>query len=443
MSSITKTAATPALRKMPVTRRERWAWYLYDFGNSAYAAVVLMAVYSAYFKGQVVGSAEGSRLWGLSVSIAMLVVAIISPILGAAADFSASKKRMLNFFTGMVIIFTASLYFVVKGDLLGGMLLFILAEIGYRSAQVFYNALLPEIAEPHEMGKVSGNGWAIGSLGGIICLVIVLVLITFVKGTWIIRLSFLVTALFFFLSSLPIFLWVRERAQSRPLPAGETYFSVAIKRLVHTAKAARSYKEFIKFIAAYMVYNNGVIITFDFAAIIGAVLFGLSQQQLILFMMIVQVTSVAGAFLMGMLADKISGKAALMISLALLTIGVIWLIAAQSLVVFYIIGAVAGFALTGVQSVSRMMIGQLTPVEQSAEFYGLFAVASSVSSFTGPAIFGFLSTGAALMYMRRGIAALPAEQTGMRLAIGVIIAFLVIGSGLLLFVKSRRQSRAV
>lgn len=442
MGVISETAATPAVRRAPVTRRERWAWYLYDFGNSAYAAVVLMAVYSAYFKGQVVGGAEGSRLWGVSVSIAMLVVAVISPILGAAADFSASKKRVLNFFTGMVIVFTASLYFVVKGDLLGGMLLFILAEIGYRSAQVFYNALLPEIAEPHEMGKVSGNGWAIGSLGGIICLVIVLALITFVKGTWIIRLSFLITALFFFLSSLPIFLWVRERAQPRPLPAGESYFSVAVKRLAHTIRAARNYKEFIKFIIAYMVYNIGVIITFDFAAIIGSVLFGLNQQQLILFMMVVQITSVAGAFLMGMLADKISGKTALIFSLVLLIVGVVWLIAARSLVVFYIIGAIAGFALTGVQSVSRMMVGQLSPVEQSAEFYGLFAVASSVSSFIGPAVFGFLSTGAALMYMRRGIEALPAEQTGMRLAIVVIIAFLVVGSALLLFVKSRRQSQA-
>src|SRR3990172_8402607 len=120
-----------------VARRERWAWYFYDFGNSAYAAVVLLAVYSAYFQGTVVGGAEGSRLWGRSIAIAMIVVAIMAPILGVIADYTAIKKRFLFFFTAMSVGFTAMLFFVEKGDIVTGMLFFILAEIGYRSAQVF------------------------------------------------------------------------------------------------------------------------------------------------------------------------------------------------------------------------------------------------------------------------------------------------------------------
>jgi UMF1 family MFS transporter len=125
-------------KRKAATRRERWAWYFYDFGNSAYAAVVLLAVYSAYFKGQVVGGAEGTRLWGLSIGIAMLVVAFTSPILGALADFSATKKKFLFLFSLMAILFTGLLFTVGKGDVFTGMLFFILAEIGYRSGQVFY-----------------------------------------------------------------------------------------------------------------------------------------------------------------------------------------------------------------------------------------------------------------------------------------------------------------
>ena len=169
------------------TRRERWAWYLYDFGNSAYAAVVLLAVYSAYFQGKVVGGAEGSRLWGLSVGIAMLVVAVISPVLGAIADYSASKKRFLFVFTAVSCAFTGALFFVGEGDVWAGMVFFIVAEIGYRSAQVFYNGLLTEIAAPEEMGRISGNGWAIGSAGGILCLLLILPMIVLVGGTTVVR----------------------------------------------------------------------------------------------------------------------------------------------------------------------------------------------------------------------------------------------------------------
>src|SRR5665648_512481 len=127
-------------------KKERWAWYLYDFGNSAYAGVVLLAVYSAYFKGTVVGGARGSFLWGLAIGIAMLVVAVIAPILGTIADFSGSKKVFLFVFTSVNILFTGLLFFVQKGDVFIGMLFFILAEIGYRSGQVFYNSLLQEIS---------------------------------------------------------------------------------------------------------------------------------------------------------------------------------------------------------------------------------------------------------------------------------------------------------
>ena len=307
------------------TKRERWAWYLYDFGNSAYAAVVLLAIYSTYFKEEIVGGAEGSRLWGLAVGIAMLVVAITSPVLGAIADFSGTKKRFLFFFTVMACLFTAGLFFAKPGNVLIGMMFFILAEIGYRSAQVFYNALLPEIATSEEMGRVSGNGYAIGTAGGILCLVLILPLIVLIKGTFIVRLSLVITAVFFAISAVPIFLWLPERAKPQPLPAGENYPSVAFKQLRDTIRKAGRFREFVKYMIAFLIYNDGVIMALDFAAIIGAVLFGMEQQMLIVFVILVQITNVAGAYLFGMLVDRIGGKRSLVLSL-LMMIGVVILL---------------------------------------------------------------------------------------------------------------------
>ena len=425
--------------QIPATRREIWSWYLYDFGNSAYAAVVLLAVYAAYFKDQVVGGAEGTRLWGISIGIAMLLVAVLSPILGSIADYSGSKKKFLFFFTSMAVIFTAGLFFVMPGDIFLGMLFFILAEIGYRAAQVFYNALLPEIAKPEEIGKISGNGWAIGSMGGILCLIIVLAMIMLVGGNFVIRFAFLITAVFYLASSIPTFLWLRERAEHRPLPRGESYLKVAFQRLGHTFRAVRTYKEYIKFIIAFLVFNDGIMMVLNFAAIIGAVLFGIGQQQLIIFMIIVQITSVAGAYVFGIFADRWSSKKSLVISLGLMVAVVIWMLVVQQIAIFFIIGALAGFALTGVQSVSRTLVGQFAPEGKSAEFYGFFEVGGRTSSFIGPAIYGLIAAEAAFYYIGQGIDPIIAEQMGIRIAILSIAIFLVAGLLLLLRVRQPIQ----
>jgi UMF1 family MFS transporter len=425
------------------TRRERWAWYLYDFGNSAYAAVVLLAIYSAYFKEEVVGGAEGSRFWGIAVGIAMLFVAITSPILGTIADFSGSKKRFLFFYTAMTCLFTATLFFVQKGDVLTGMLFFILAEIGYRSAQVFYNSLLPEIAGPEEMGRISGNGWAIGSAGGIICLLLVLPPIVVVGGAFIVRLALVFTGVFFAVSALPIFLWLRERAEPQELPAGQNYLTIALKRLGHTFRAVRNFREFIKFIIAFLVYNDGILMILDFGAILGAVLYGMEQQELIIFMIIVQLASVAGAYLFGLLADDFGGKRSLVVSLLLTIVPVVWLYFSYSRLQFYFIGALAGFALTGVQSVSRTLVGMFSPPGHSAEFYGFFAVTGRTSSFIGPTIFGLLAAEATQWYMNtQQMTALAAEQAGHRVALFSIAAFLLVGLALLLFVNEAKGRAA-
>ena len=427
----------------PSTRRERLAWYMYDFGNSAYASVVLLAVYSAYFKGQVVGGAEGSRMWGMAVGIAMLVVAITAPILGTIADFSGSKKRFLFVYTIIACVFTALLFFVTEGNVVIGMLFFILAEIGYRSAQVFYNALLPEIADPEEMGRISGNGWAIGSAGGVICLIIVLAMVTFLEGAVVVRLSFFLTSIYFIGFALPLFLWLKERKQPQELPEGENYISLAFKRIAESFRSVRKYRELVKFIVSFLIYNDGIMMTMNFAAIIGAVLYGLEQEQLIIFMIIVLVTNVAGSYLSGLAADRFSGKNTLIASILLMVSAVVWLLFSHSKTEFYFIGALAGFAMAGLQAVSRMMVGRLSPPDKSAEFYGFFAIAGRSSSFVGPAIYGWAAAEAALWFQARGSSIDAAEVSGQRFALIFIIAFLLVGLIVLLFVNEKEGQAAV
>lgn len=421
------------------TRRERTAWYLYDFGNSAYASVVLLAVYSAYFKNQVVGGAEGSRLWGLTISVAMILVAIAAPIMGAIADYSGAKKRFLFFFTVLSVIFTALLFFTGKGTVWMAIIFFLLAEIGYRAAQIFYDALLPEIAEPSEMGRIAGTGWAIGSAGGIVILLLILPPILMTKSDLlVVRSTLIVTAIFFAIASVPIFRWLTERAQPQKLPAGENYLSVAFKQLSLTIKAARGFNEFLKFMLAYLVYNEGVIIALDFAAILGAVLFRLQQTGLIIFFIVVQATNVVGALLFGNLQDRLGGKRALTFSIMMMVACIIAMYFAQNQTQFFIIGAFIGAAMAGVQSVSRAMVATFTPPGKSGEFFGFFALTGRTSSFIGPAVFGWLAAELTLWYESNGQVLEAAEKSGHRLALLSIAVFLLLGWVLMLMVNEKK-----
>lgn len=425
-------------------KRQRFSWYMYDFGNSAYAAVVLLAVYSAYFKGQVVGGAEGSRLWGIAVGIAMLVVALISPVLGAIADFTAAKKKFLFGFTTVSCIFTALLFFVEKGDVVIGMLFFILAEIGYRGAQVYYNSLLPEIAAEDDIGRVSGIGWAIGSAGGVICLFIILPLILIFEGTFMVRLSLVITAIYFALSTVPLFLNLKESALPQAMPEGENLLTIGFKRTWATIKKAGRYGEFIKFVIAFLVYNDGVMMAMNFASIIGAVLFGMGQTELIIFVIVVQITNVVGAYTLGHLVDRTGGKRALIVSIMLMILAIVLMYFTQTATFFFFVGALAGFAMAGMQSVSRTMVGMLSPPGQSAEFYGFFAVAGRTSSFIGPTVYGYVAYWVANWYERqKGMAEVLAEQTGQRFAILSIGLFLLVGMLILTSVHEKSAGRVV
>ena len=416
------------------TRRSRWSWYFYDFGNSAYASVILLAVFSAYFKNVVVGGAEGTRLWGLAVGIAAIIVAVMSPILGSIADYVKSKKTFLILFTALSVVFTALLFFVRKGDVVTGMIFFILAEIGYRAAQVFYDALLTSVSTPENIGSVSGKGWAIGMLGGIAALLVVLVPIQLV-GNSVIPYAFLITAVFYLASSIPMFLWVKEIHEEPVEQKEKGYIRVAFERLLHTFRSIKSYKEFLKYTVAFLIYNDGIMMLMDFAAIIGATLYGMTQIQLILFVIVIQMSGSVGALLFGKIADRLSSKDAVVISLSMLICCIAALLFADKLFWFFVIGFFAGFSLSGAQAVSRSMVSQFAPPEKTTEFYGFLSVAGRTSTFVGPLVFGTISYRMHNYYANHGVDAVLSEQYGLLWAIGSILLFLVVGLLLLLLVK--------
>jgi UMF1 family MFS transporter len=418
-------------------RRTRWSWYFYDFGNSAYASVILLAVFSVYFSSVVVDHIKGPSLWNLAVGIAAILVAVVSPVLGTIADFSRAKKKLLFIFTAISVVFTALLFFVQKGDVVMGMVFFILAEIGYRASQVFYDALLVDVSTPETINKVSGNGWAMGMLGGILALVIVLIPIQLIGGTLMVRISFLITALFFALSSIPVFLNVKQINEPEKLAAGESTFSHAFKKLGETFRDVKRYKEFIKYAIAFLIYNDGIMMLMDNASIIAAILFGFQTSELIVLIIILQIAGAGGAFLGGWISQKYSSKQAILWALIMLMLVVSILFFTQSKTIFYLVGALAGFSLSAVQAVSRTMVSQLSPHEKTAEFYGFLSVAGRTSTFVGPLVFGSVYAAMIDWYGNpaHGFTEAVVKMNAMYWAIGSVVAFLLIGMFFLLRVR--------
>jgi UMF1 family MFS transporter len=251
-----------------------------------------------------------------------------------------------------------------------------------------------------------------------------------------------VTAVFFALFALPVMFWLREKARPQALPSGENYAGLAVRRLGDTFRTARGFGEFLKFIVAFFVYNDGIMIVMGFASIIGATLFGLQTQDILIFFILVQLTNVLGAYLFGWLVDLIGGKRSLYIALTLMVAVVVWLYFAQGKTTFFVIGAIAGVAMAGAQSVSRTMVALFAPPGKSAEFFGFFATFGRVSSVIAPLVFGWLAAEAALWFEAQGQGVDLAEQSGLRLAVLSIAAFILLGMVLLAFVDERKARAA-
>ncbi len=361
-------------------------WTLFDFANTSFSIVVVTFLYAVHFKKTVaMGAPVGDLYWSIATSIAMIVTAIISPVLGAIADFAAGKKRFLLFFTLLCIIFTSLLYFVGRGEILSGILFFVLANIGFEAGLVFYDAFLPEITVPKNYGRVSGYGYAMGYLGSLATLGIVF---PFIQSEMI-RETFPVAAVFFLLFSLPLFFFLKDKRKSTLHT--KSYISIGITRVWSTISHLKNYKNLAMFLLAYFFYIEGVNTVIFFAGNYASTTLGFGETELLIFFITVQTTAVAGSVILGILADSIGQKKTIMISLFiwLLTILLAYFIEDKSL--FYIVGLLAGTAMGSSQSTSRSLMSKLTPPERKTEFFGFYSFFGKSSAVIGPLVFGMVS----------------------------------------------------
>ncbi len=361
-------------------------WMCYDFANSAFTTVMVTVVFSVFFVNNIAsGRPEGGEwYWSLAVSLSMTLAAIAAPILGAMADYSRSKKKFLLGFTYLTVTSTALLFFAGKGDYLLGMILFIIANFSFNSALVFYDAFLPEVSTPETIGKVSGFGWGLGYLGGLVSLLVALVLVNNEAYRWI----WPMIAAHIFLFSLITFILLKEKKVATPKT---NYLKVATDRILFSFKHIRKMPDLLSYLLSYFLYNVGIYTVIAFAAIYGGDQFKMSQQSLIVFFIIAQVTSVIGAVAFGWLSDKFNVRLSLSVSI-LVWIGVVaWAFFCRSAMEYYALGLVAGLAIGSSQANSRTMLSILTPLDRQAEFFGFYTLVGRISAIIGPFVYGNLS----------------------------------------------------
>ncbi|HOQ79675.1 MAG TPA: MFS transporter [Candidatus Cloacimonadota bacterium] len=397
-------------------------WILYDFADSSFVTVIVTVLFSMYFKDQIVNKGEiGTALWGRAVSISMLMVAVLAPILGAIADYSHSKKLLLTIFAYSCVFFTGLMYFAKPGMIAISMIIFILANFSFNSANVFYNAFLPMVAEPKNIGKVSGIAWGVGYLGGLASLLMVMPVVNLKLDNFLnLRLSFLLVALFYAVFALPTMLWVKDK--SVRVQREQSYITIAYHRLKDTFMNIRHYKETVKFLIAYLLYNDGITVVISFASIYGAFRFGMNAGEMIIYFIIAQPASFLGALIFGYLYDKIGAKKSISITLIIWILTVLWVYFCNSKTEYYFIGLAAGFAMGSCQANSRAFFTQLTPPDKMTEFFGFYSVTGRLASVVGPLLYGEI-----------------AHRSGdQRTAILSVIGFFVLGFIFLQFVKEEK-----
>ena len=377
----------------PVTPREILAWCFFDFANSSFSILIVTIGYSVYFV-QVVASESGynpEQLWSWGYACSMFIVALCAPILGATADATARKKRWLGRCTALCVVSTAALFFVVPGDIWFGLIVFGLANIGFDLAFMLYSAFLVEISTRSNMGRISGYGWGFGYLGGLLALGLAFPLLKGGLGPENLvnyRLSFVLTALFFFTASLPTFLYLKERAIPTPLATEQSLWRIGFQRLRRTYGQITRFRELWKYLIAYLIYTDGINTVIIFGGIFASRVLEFTPSELMIYFLIVQIAAGIGAYAFGGIVDRFGPRQTILATLILwvgIAIGAYFV---QTSAQFYVLGLIAGAALGSNQSASRTLIGYFTPRDKVGEFFGFFSVSGKFAAMIGPLIYG-------------------------------------------------------
>ena len=424
------------------------SWSFYDFANSAFATSILAVIFNQYYAEvaafgpsgvmwNILGAEmkiPGASMFFIIVSISMALVAVTAPVLGAMADYSANKKRYLFTLCLTGCSATGFLYFVGEGDYLLGGALFIVANYSFAAGNVFYNSLLLDVSPSDDLGKISGWGWGFGYLGGGLCLVLNLLilqnpqLLGFPEGSFRIVHIFPVVGLWWLVFSIPLFVWVKEAGVAVRTKAN--LVKESLRRVNRTFHEIRRYRQLVRFLLAYLLFNEGIETVIITASIFAAEELGFAPTQLIVFFLVVQGAAFAGSFIFGYLVDWIGNRKALLISIFIWSLVVLW---ARFLGIFgaegkefYALGVLAGSVLGGSQSAARSLQGLFTPKDRGAEFFGFFAICGKFAAIFGPAV-------TAVMVIITG---------SLRSSILVLLVFFLIGGIILSTVNEREGMEA-
>jgi UMF1 family MFS transporter len=388
-----------------LSRPELRAWALYDWANSAMVCTIITAVFPIFYSrvacADVPAEVASGRL-AISTTIGMVVIAVMSPVLGAFADYAAMKKRLLAVFLALGLASVAAMYFIHTGDWLLASGLFILANIGANGSFVFYDALLPHIARPDEIDRVSTAGYALGYLGGGLLLALNLAWLqkpgwfglpsgpnlTESEATLPARLAFLSVAVWWLLFSIPLFRRVPEpKAAARPEELrGEGPIRATLARLLETSRELRRYRQGFLMLLAFLIYNDGIGTIIRMATVYGTEL-NIDQGAMIASILIIQFVGIPFSFLFGSLASKLGAKRSILLGLLIYTgicvAGYSMKTARDFLVLAVLVGMVQG----GTQALSRSLFASLIPRAKSGEYFGFFAVVEKFAGIVGPATF--------------------------------------------------------
>ncbi len=359
----------------------------------------------------------------------MLLIGLVSPYVGAIADASAGKKRWLLFYTVVCVAATGMLFFVGPGDVTAGMGWFIVANIGFAGSLSICNGFLPEITSAGNVGRISGYGYALGYAGSMVALILCMPLLRGGVGPenhLLFRTSFVVTALFYAVFSLPTFLWLRERAVPIARPAGVSLARFGYRRLAATFRRVRSLPDMSWFLLAFLLFNDGVETVIYFSAIFAREVVGFTMGEVVLLFMAVQITALVGSVIFGHIADRTGPKPALVATLLLWCAVCAAAFSATTRPRFWTVALVAGLGLGSVQACSRGLVRLFVPAGRDAEFYGFFAICQKFSAVIGPLAYG-------------AIASLWGDQ---RIAIASVMVFFIAGLILLARVNVARGAEA-
>ena len=411
--------------------RKAWAWACYDWANSSFPTVVSTFVIAAYFaQGIAADPATGQAQWGWMLSAAGLCIALLSPLLGAVADAGGRRRLMLGLATVMTAFFTALIWFA-KPDpdyALYALVCVALATIAFELATVFYNAMLPEVATPAQIGRVSGFGWGLGYAGGLACLALCLVLLVQPNPALFgldrgaaehVRATALLVALWLLVFGWPVLVALPDPPGERPSWAvaasrGLAEIIALLRRLPRNPDLAR-------FILARLFYTDGLNTLFAFGAIYAAGVFGMGIDKILIFGIAMNVTAGAGAAGFALIEDRVGARRVVLLALvAMIVLGTGLLLATEEMW-FWIMALSLGLFFGPAQAASRSFMTKLAPPGEMAAHFGLFALSGRITGFMGPAVLALVTT-----------------ATGsQRLGMATVLVFLSLGAVILLTVRER------